>query len=87
MASTLGCRVGSLPFKHLGLQVGANMNLAKHWDPVVDVFKKRLEIWKARAISFRERLTLIKLVLNALQPYYFSLYKAPLQVIDHLERL
>ncbi|KAF5808150.1 putative RNA-directed DNA polymerase [Helianthus annuus] len=87
LANTLGCRVGSFPFKHLGLQVGANMNLIKNWQPVVDVFRKRLAIWKANTLSFGGRLTLIKSVLNALPTYYFSLYRAPSGVIDQLERL
>ncbi|KAF5783556.1 putative RNA-directed DNA polymerase [Helianthus annuus] len=87
MANTLGCKVGRFPFKHLGLQVGANMNLVKNWQPVVDIFKKRLAIWKAKILSFGGRLTLIKSVLNALPTYYFSLYRAPTRVIEQLERL
>ncbi|KAJ0435664.1 putative RNA-directed DNA polymerase [Helianthus annuus] len=87
MANTLGCRVGCLPFKHLGLQGGTNMNLVKNWQPVVNVFKKRLAIWKTQILSFGGRLTLIKSVLNALPTYYFSFYRAPTQVIDQLERL
>ncbi|KAJ0524126.1 putative RNA-directed DNA polymerase [Helianthus annuus] len=38
MATILRCRVGSFPFKYLGLQVGANMNLVKHWKPIIDTF-------------------------------------------------
>ncbi|KAJ0442970.1 putative RNA-directed DNA polymerase [Helianthus annuus] len=87
LANYLGCRVGCFPFKHLGLQVGANMNLVKNWKPVVDIFKKRLAIWKAKTLSFGGRLTLIKSVLNALPTYFFSLYKAPSGIIDQLERL
>ncbi|XP_076960460.1 uncharacterized protein LOC143636861 [Bidens hawaiensis] len=42
MANTLRCGVGGFPFCYLGLNVGGNMNLIKAWDPVVDLFKKRL---------------------------------------------
>ncbi|XP_022032512.1 uncharacterized protein LOC110933606 [Helianthus annuus] len=87
MAMILRCRVGSLPFKHLGLQVGANMNLVKHWKPVIDTFKSRLSIWKANTLSYGGRVTLIKSVLNSLPTYYFSLYRAPNQVIKELERM
>ncbi|XP_022042373.1 uncharacterized mitochondrial protein AtMg01250-like [Helianthus annuus] len=38
MASILRCKVGKLPFVHMGLQVGANMNLVKHWKLIIDVF-------------------------------------------------
>ncbi|KAJ0883842.1 putative RNA-directed DNA polymerase [Helianthus annuus] len=87
LATLLRCKPGSLPFKHLGLQVGANMNLVKNWDPVVSVFRKRLAVWKANTLSFGGRITLVRSVLNALPTYYFSLYKAPSQVINQLEKL
>uniref|UniRef100_A0A251U4I0 Putative RNA-directed DNA polymerase, eukaryota, Reverse transcriptase zinc-binding domain protein n=1 Tax=Helianthus annuus TaxID=4232 RepID=A0A251U4I0_HELAN len=87
MASVLCCKVGSFPFKYLGLQVGANMNLVKNWKPIVDLFKTRLSIWKAEKLSYGGRITLIKSVLSALPTYFFSLYKAPVQVLNDLERL
>ncbi|KAJ0427646.1 putative RNA-directed DNA polymerase [Helianthus annuus] len=87
MAYVLRCRAGSFPFRYLGLLVGANMNLVKNWDPVIKLFKNRLSIWKAKTLSFGGRITLIKSVLSALPTYFFSLYKAPLQVLKQLERL
>ncbi|KAM0007813.1 putative RNA-directed DNA polymerase [Helianthus debilis subsp. tardiflorus] len=87
MANVIGCTRGSFPFKYLGLQVGANMNLIKNWDPVVETFRKRLSIWKANTLSFGGRITLIRSVLNALPTFYFSLYKAPMGVIKKLEKL
>ncbi|KAJ0533359.1 putative RNA-directed DNA polymerase [Helianthus annuus] len=87
LANMLGCKRGSFPFKHLGLQVGANMNLIKNWDPVVEIFQRRLSLWKARTLSFGGRLTLVCSVLNALPTYYFSLFKAPMGVIKKLEKI
>ncbi|KAF5804783.1 putative RNA-directed DNA polymerase [Helianthus annuus] len=87
MATILRCRVGSFPFKYLGLQVEANMNLVKHWKPVIETFKKRLTVWKANTLSYGGRITLIKSVLNSLPTYYFSIYKAPVQFIKELEGL
>ncbi|KAD3642016.1 hypothetical protein E3N88_31240 [Mikania micrantha] len=78
-ASKLHCHVGELPFTYLGLSVGDNMNREVHWQPVVDVFRKRLSSWKARNLSFGGRITLIKSVLNSLPSYYFSLYKASIK--------
>ncbi|KAJ0495935.1 putative reverse transcriptase zinc-binding domain-containing protein [Helianthus annuus] len=87
MANTLGCKKGSFPFKHLGLLVGANMNLVRNWKPVIEVFKNRLSIWKAKNLSYGGRITLVKSVLNSLPTYFFSLYKAPVKVLEILERL
>ncbi|KAJ0732921.1 putative RNA-directed DNA polymerase [Helianthus annuus] len=87
LANILSCKRGSFPFKHLGLVVGANMNLIRNWKPVIDVFKKRLSIWKAKNLSYGGRITLLKSVLNSLPTYFFSLYKAPAKVIEILERM
>lgn len=87
MAQVLKCRKGTFPFKHLGLLVGANMNLARNWKPVIDTFKNRLSLWKAKTLSYGGRITLIKSVLNALPTYYLSLFKAPVKVIDALDRI
>ncbi|KAJ0481904.1 hypothetical protein HanIR_Chr13g0647981 [Helianthus annuus] len=61
------------------------MNLVKNWKPVVDIFKNRLLLWKGETLSYGGRITLIKSVLSSLQTYYFSLFKAPTQVIKILE--
>ncbi|KAM0029767.1 putative RNA-directed DNA polymerase [Helianthus debilis subsp. tardiflorus] len=87
MANMMGCTRGAFPFKYLGLQVGANMNLIKNWDLVVEIFQKRLSLWKANTLTFGGRITLVCSVLNALPTYYFSLYKAPLGVIKKLEKI
>ncbi|KAJ0764362.1 putative RNA-directed DNA polymerase [Helianthus annuus] len=85
-ANRLSCNKGSFPFKHLGLVVGANMNLVRNWNPVIEVFRSRLSLWKAKNLSYGGRITLLKSVLNSLPTYFFSLYKAPTKVLDILER-
>ncbi|XP_071712651.1 uncharacterized protein [Rutidosis leptorrhynchoides] len=60
MVSWLGCVAGSLPITYLGLPLGANMKLSLSWDTVFEKFTKRLADWKARAMSYGRRLTLIK---------------------------
>ncbi|KAJ0535305.1 putative RNA-directed DNA polymerase [Helianthus annuus] len=59
-AECLGCRSGEIPFIYLGIKVGANMNRVANWDPVVDVFRRRLSKWKANWLSIGGRVTLIK---------------------------
>lgn len=86
-ATILGCEVSSIPFKYLGVPVGANMNLKKNWKPIIDRFNSKLSSWKARSLSFGGRTTLINYVLGNLPTYYLSLFKAPAGVIDQLESL
>ncbi|XP_022016696.1 uncharacterized mitochondrial protein AtMg01250-like [Helianthus annuus] len=48
MGNRINCRAGKTPFVYLGLLVGANMNLIKNWQPVLDIFDSRLSGWKAK---------------------------------------
>ncbi|GJR65479.1 hypothetical protein Tco_0011544 [Tanacetum coccineum] len=63
-ATSLRCQHGSLPFYYLGLPVGYNMGRIENWNTLVQKFKNKLSIWKARLIQYGGRLTLIKLVLG-----------------------
>ncbi|KAJ0937659.1 putative reverse transcriptase zinc-binding domain-containing protein [Helianthus annuus] len=87
MAGFVGCQPDSFPFKFLGLCVGSNMNRTSSWQPVVDVFEKKLSMWKASILSMGGRVTLIRSVLESLPCFYFSLYRAPVKIIQVLESL
>ncbi|XP_071704229.1 uncharacterized protein [Rutidosis leptorrhynchoides] len=87
LASWFGCNEGFFPFNYLGLPIGENLKLHKNWQPIFDKFKLRLSDWKAKTISFGGRLTLVKSVLSSLPLYYFSLFKAPVRVLNDLEGL
>lgn len=79
--------MGPLPFKYLRIPIEANMNHIKNWKDVVDIFETKLFSWKARSLSFGGRITQLKPVLGSLPIYYFSLFKAPILVIETLERI
>lgn len=86
-ANILGCEPGTLPFNYLGVPVGANMNLAKNWRPVIEKFQSKLSMWKSKMLSFSGRLTLIKSVLGNLLTYFMSLFKTPTGVVETLEKV
>ncbi|KAJ0462665.1 putative reverse transcriptase zinc-binding domain-containing protein [Helianthus annuus] len=85
MAKVVGCNTDNIPLSYLGIKVGANMNRISNWTSIVEVFDKRLSVWKAKSISMGGRLTLINAVLESLPIYYLSLYKIPVGVIKMLE--
>ncbi|XP_023744085.1 uncharacterized protein LOC111892246 [Lactuca sativa] len=87
LAAPLGCEPAKLPFTYLGVHVGANMNLKKHWRPVIERFRSRLSSCKSKTLSLKGRLTLSKVVLGSLPTFYFSLFVAPAGVIKTLEKL
>jgi hypothetical protein len=76
----LNCRIGSLPFKYLGLPVGANPRLSSTWAPMVDSIRRRLGSWGNKFVSLGGRIVLINAVLNALPIFFLSFLKMPVKV-------
>nr|KAJ0214448.1 hypothetical protein LSAT_V11C400195850 [Lactuca sativa] len=87
VARSFNFLIGLLPFTYLGLPVGASMTRVSLWKPIIDNFQVKLSRWKASTLSFGGRLTLCKAVLSSLGSFYFSIYKAPIKVINSLERI
>lgn len=87
VASFLACRVGSVPFKFLGVPVGANPRRISTWQSVIDSIKARLSLWRSTKLSIGGRVTLINSVLSSLPLYMFSMFRAPSKVIDEVNKL
>lgn len=83
----LACKIGNLPFKFLGIPVGANPRGVSTWQPIIDSIKIRLNSWKSRQLSIGGRVTLINSVLSSLPLYLFPFYKAPKKVIGEIVKL
>nr|KAJ0200711.1 hypothetical protein LSAT_V11C600334430 [Lactuca sativa] len=77
LVSILQYEPAYFPFKYLDLSIGANLKVAKNWNPIIENFKIKLTIWKAKNLSFGGRFTIVKSVLGSLSLFYFSLFKAP----------
>ena len=71
----LRCKSHSLPFKYLGLPIGANARKVSTWQLVIDCFKHQLEKWKRRFLTSGGKVVLINSVLTSLPLYYFSIFK------------
>ncbi|GKV19246.1 hypothetical protein SLEP1_g29532 [Rubroshorea leprosula] len=87
MATIMNCSVSSIPFKYLGVPVGANTNRISTWAPVIECVKRRLNRWSGVSLSFGGRIVLLKAVLSYLPVYFFYVYKAPKQVTNLLTKL
>ncbi|PNX76224.1 ribonuclease H [Trifolium pratense] len=88
MACTfLNCKQGSVPFKYLGLSVGASPRRASTWQPMVDSLKKKLNSWSHKHISFGGRLVLINSVLNSIPIFSMSFMKMPAKMVKKVTRI
>ncbi|GAU32684.1 hypothetical protein TSUD_145580 [Trifolium subterraneum] len=83
----LNCRIGNLPFKYLGLPVGANPRLSTTWAPMLDLLKRRLGKWGNKYISLGGRIVLINSVLSSIPIFFLSYMKMPLKVWREVVRL
>jgi hypothetical protein len=83
----LSCQSESIPFKFLGIQVGANPRRRATWKPVVENMEKRMSTWSSRHLSYGGRVTLINSVLSSLPLYFFSFFKAPRCIINQLVKI
>jgi hypothetical protein len=76
----LNCRRGSIPFKYLGLPVGANPQKFSTWDPMLNVIKGRLGSWGNKHVILGGRIVMINVVLSAISVFYLSFIKMPTKV-------
>jgi hypothetical protein len=76
----LNCREASLPFKYLGLPIGANPKSPSTWDPLLEHLRSRLFSWRNRHISLGGRIVLINAVLNSIPIFTLSFMKMPVSV-------
>ncbi|KAF5449264.1 hypothetical protein F2P56_029728 [Juglans regia] len=51
LATTLGCKISSLPMKYLGLLLGASFKSERIWNDVVERVERRLAAWKRLYLS------------------------------------
>ncbi|MCH85394.1 LINE-1 reverse transcriptase like [Trifolium medium] len=83
----LNCRVGSVPFKYLGLPVGANPRRASTWEPLLEAFRQHLGVWGNKYVSLGGRIVLLNAVLNAIPIFYLSFIKIPVVVWKKVRRI
>lgn len=86
LAKLLGCQPASLPASYLGLPLGGKRKVKSFWDPVVKGIYQRLAGWRGNYLSKGGTLTLIKSVLSNLPVYLMSLFRAPLSVLQKIDK-
>jgi hypothetical protein len=79
-SNILHCRIGNIPFKYLGLPVGANSRKFSTWEPLLNTLRGRLRSWGSKHVSLGGRIVLINAVLNAILIFYLSFMKMPVKV-------
>ena len=84
---TLGFTEGQLPSKILGTPLVEGNPKSRQWKELLDKMESKLRNWTYKALNFPERLTLVKVVLQAMATYMFSVLAAPKTVIKRIRSI
>jgi hypothetical protein len=57
-----------------------------NWSWIEKIFEKRISNWSHRWFTLRERVTLVKSVLESIPVYWLSLSKIPKGILDKIRR-
>jgi hypothetical protein len=75
-------RLGSSPFKYLGVPLHYDKLRREDLQPIIDKIMKRIAGWKGKLLSYGARLTLLKACLASIPIYLMSFIKFPKWVIE-----
>ena len=87
LADILGVSISTIPSKYLGLPLTISYIKARHFAPLIDKCRSRVEGWMLKKLSFAGIVELIKTVLHNTLSYWALSFKLPESVIKELERL
>jgi hypothetical protein len=81
-AKILYCKVGSFPFRYLGVPLHYEKLNREYLQPIIDKIMKRIARWKDRLLSYGARLLLLKACLVTIPIYLMSFIKFPKWVVE-----
>jgi len=83
LASTFGCKVGSMAFTYLGLTLGTTRPYVQDFNPLICRIERRL-CGISKMLSYQGRLILVNSVFSALPTFYMCSLQIPPPVIQQL---
>ncbi|GAV63057.1 hypothetical protein CFOL_v3_06579 [Cephalotus follicularis] len=78
---------GSLPVTYLGLPLVTKRLSKLECAPLLEWLTARANSWISKALSFAERLQLIKATLASMQIYWCSMFLLPVSIVKECERV
>ena len=80
-----GCKMGSYPFRYLGLPMHYRKLYNKDWKLIEERIEKKLSGWKGKHLSYGGRLVLINSVLSSLPMFMMSFFEVLRGVLKKIE--
>ena len=82
-----GCKVGSYPFKYLGIPMQVTKLKNADWNVLLERIEKKLSSSKGKHLSVGGRLVLINSVLISLPMFMMSFFEVPRVILRKLDYL
>ena len=83
----LGFSKGTLPSKYLGAPLLDSLLKYVSWKDLLDCLNLRLSSWTYHSLNLPNHLTLLKLILQTLALYLFSILAAPKSILKKIKSL
>ncbi|XP_056688114.1 uncharacterized protein [Spinacia oleracea] len=87
LLSKLGIRMGSFPFKYLGVPLTTRKLSFTDCKPLIEKIVARVKSWVAKLLSYAGRLQLIRSVLFGIQLYWSQIFVMPKKVMKEIQRI
>lgn len=87
IACIFGFSIASLPSKHLGAPMTNSALMYSTWKSLLEKMEDRLSSWTYRALNMANRLVLVKVALQSMPLYLFSILAAPKWVLKKIKNI
>jgi hypothetical protein len=72
-----GCNASEYPFRYLVIRMHHRQLFNSKWGKVEERFEKKLSCWKAKYLSYGDRLVLLNSVLSSLPIFMMAFFEIP----------
>lgn len=87
LKNVTGFKVGSFPFKYLGVPINFKRISVKECMNLVEKITSRLRSWSSRNLAYQGRLVLVNSVLLSIQVYWSQVFTIPKRVLNEVESI
>lgn len=86
-AAAAGLSVSALPIRYLGLPLTTKIMSKHDYEPLITKIRNRLLSWTSKALSYADRLQLIKSVIASITNFWCAAFCLPQACIDDIESM
>lgn len=87
LCAGLGCPMGSLPFRYLGIPLSYHKLIPEQFQELLDGMARKLPAWRAATMDKSGRLTLVQSVLAAMSIHTLMALDVPPQILAAIDKI